>query len=71
MGDLLTNEEVAELTGLEQPAAQIKLLKKHGLNPIVRADGRPRLTWAALTAVIAGSKEQAWEPDFSSLRQGK
>lgn len=64
--DLLTDTDLVELLGVEQPAAQIRVLREHGLHPIVRRDGRPRVTWSAVTAVMTTTRPA--EPDWSALR---
>ena len=67
---LLTDADLADLTGVEQPAAQIRVLREHGLHPIVRRDGRPRITWAALDAAITANGTTAdAQPDWSALRR--
>lgn len=67
MHGLLSDDELAELTGVEQPAAQLRVLREHGLFPIVRRDGRPRLTWAALDAVMTGTRQDHDQPDWNAL----
>lgn len=42
---LLTKEDLEQLSGLTQPAAQVKWLKSQGINHFVRNDGRPSVTW--------------------------
>ncbi|MGI2111857.1 DUF4224 domain-containing protein [Shewanella frigidimarina] len=42
---LLTKDELEQLSGLTQPAAQVKWLKTQGINHFVRNDGRPSVTW--------------------------
>lgn len=63
---LLTDEELVELTGVEQPAAQMRRLREYGLNPFPRPDGRPRLTWSALDAAMTAADKAT--PDWSAIR---
>lgn len=63
---LLTDADLAELTGVEQPAAQIRVLREHGLSPVIRRDGRPRLTWRAVSEAMVA--KPAAEPDWSAIR---
>jgi hypothetical protein len=44
----LTAEQVAELTGRKQPAAQRRWLDRNGVRYFVRADGRPAVREADL-----------------------
>lgn len=39
----LTAAELEDLTGLVQPAAQIRWLRKNGVDHYVRSDGKPRV----------------------------
>lgn len=39
----LTSEQLEDLTGHKQPAAQIRWLLKNDIEHYVRADGRPRV----------------------------
>lgn len=68
MSALLTDEDLRDLTGVEQPAAQLRVLRDNGLHPIVRRDGRPRITWTAVDAVITRGQPNA-EPDWSALQR--
>lgn len=62
---LVSDEALADLTGAVQPAAQIRILREHGIEPVVRRDGRPRVTWDALTNAMLRSRPA--EPDWSQL----
>ncbi|ARD23599.1 DUF4224 domain-containing protein [Shewanella japonica] len=42
---LLTEKDLEQLSGLTQPAAQIKWLILQGIKHFIRRDGRPSLTW--------------------------
>lgn len=63
----LTREELAELTGYVQPAAQIRWLQKNGIHHTVRADGKPRvLPQALLPQGISGNP--IVQPNFDAVR---
>lgn len=62
----LTDEQLADLTGLKQPAAQIRWLQRNGVDHYVRADGKPRVLMSALrrnAAEVTG----AASPNFEAL----
>lgn len=63
---LITDAELEELTGFKRGAQQADALRRHGLRPFMRPDGKPRVTIAAVTqACIAGEKRV--EPNFDAL----
>lgn len=70
MSDLLTDDELFDLTGYRQPVEQARVLRDHGLRPVIRRDGRPRVTWAALArAMVAQAEAGPMEiPNFAALR---
>lgn len=63
----LTPEELEDLTGLKQSAAQIRWLQKNGVEHYVRADGRVRVVPAALEPA-RGDTKAATKPNFEVLR---
>lgn len=66
----LTDEELVELTGLRQGAAQIRWLHKFGVAHYVRADGRPRVTRAAVEGSGPAVKSVDDEkPNFAALHE--
>jgi len=69
--NLLTEEELNELTGSPQRKKQIAVLVKHGINFITRTDGKIKTTWQAVNSVLEKSteKQQTTEPDLDFLRQ--
>ncbi len=74
MDRLATDADLEELTGYQMPGKQLECLRRHGLRPIIRPDGRPRVTFAALTAAMLGAMPSANEvpvagPDFSGFRK--
>ena len=46
----LTDEALAQLTGLQRPSAMCRWLEREGIPFVVAADGKPRV----LQAVISG-----------------
>ncbi len=59
MSDLfLTPDQLHDLTGYVQAAAQIRWLRKNGIAHYVRADGRPMVTVAATTDAKRRSEEE-------------
>ncbi|MEQ6971293.1 DUF4224 domain-containing protein [Pectobacterium polaris] len=53
--DLLTDGELVELTGYKYPSKQCEALRRSGISFILRKDGRPRVTWAHVNAVLNGT----------------
>jgi hypothetical protein len=47
---LLTSEQLEQLTGYRQKAAQVRWLQKNGVRHYVRADGHPNVPESALDA---------------------
>ncbi|BEL65231.1 MULTISPECIES: DUF4224 domain-containing protein [Serratia] len=52
--ELLTDEELIELTGYKYPSKQCEALARAGISFIKRRDGRPRVTWAHVNAALSG-----------------
>lgn len=44
----LTPQQLEDLTGYVQPAAQVRWLQKNGVQHFVRGDGKPRVLPSAL-----------------------
>lgn len=61
----LSTEDLRELTGYTQGAAQIRWLQKNGIQHTVRADGKPRVIPAALSPT---QKPVARGPNFEAVR---
>lgn len=53
MSDLLTPDEVQQVTGCTQAAKQCEVLRNSGVRYIRRADGRPVLTWTAINNTLS------------------
>jgi len=54
MARIVSDLELVELTGYSAPAKQLEALRKLGLIPVIRPDGRPRVTDDALTQAMLG-----------------
>ncbi|GKX39533.1 DUF4224 domain-containing protein [Pectobacterium versatile] len=69
--DLLTDDELIELTGYKYPSKQSAALTRAGISFVVRKDGRPRVTWAHVNAALNGIKEpkekQKPQPNFDAI----
>lgn len=67
---LLTDDDLAELTGYERAAEQTRVLRSMGLHPFPGRNGRPRVTWEAVNRIMAGTPVAARrgkEPDWSAM----
>ena len=69
----LSRFEVTELSGLKQPAAQIRWLRREGFQFRVAADGRPRVLRAAIVNALGGTEAQPRQlrrvgPDWSQFK---
>lgn len=65
MNDLLTREEMEEITGARQWAKMAKNLSENGIYYILREDGEIRVTWHHVhnpTRIDTSN-----EPDFDSI----
>jgi len=57
MSSMLSDDELKELSGLKQGAAQAKFLQRaYGLTVPRRPDGRVRVTWDAINQAVARVK---------------
>lgn len=52
--DLLTDDELMELTGYRFPSKQCEALSRSGISFVKRRDGRPRVTWTHVNAALSG-----------------
>lgn len=66
---LLTDADLIELTGYEQPQAQARALREIGVRAVVRKDGHLRVTWEAITRGMVMTASRPVEPDFGSVRR--
>ena len=62
----LTPEQLQELTGYVQAAAQIRWLRKNGVQHFVRSDGKPRVHEDAVRPRQAGNVPRG--PNFDAIR---
>lgn len=74
MARILSDAELTELTGYTMPAKQLEALRKLGLVPVIRPDGRPRITDDALTQAMLGhvgpsTPGAAASPQWTELRK--
>jgi hypothetical protein len=73
MDRLLTDQEIADLTGLVQASAQKRWLEQNGIHYFQRSDGQPRTTWHHVNHPMlrkAAVNDSASTPDFGALRNG-
>jgi len=69
MNLFLDANELADLTGLRQPSAQIRWLQKNGVIHYVRADGQPRVPRGLFEKPeTAAPAAAATSPNFAALR---
>jgi hypothetical protein len=61
----LSAEDLRELTGYSQGAAQIRWLRKNGIQHTVRVDGKPRVVPEALRP---NQKPVPRQPNYDALR---
>lgn len=66
----LTDVELADLTGLVQPAAQVRWLLRNDVHHYVRADGLVRVPRSAIEKTDARA-EQSVQPNFGVLREAR
>lgn len=71
--ELLTADELVEVTGYKHPASQREWLDKNGWCYVLNAAGRPivgrwyaRMRLSGITPTVSGA-QPAWRPDFSTL----
>lgn len=77
MARILSDAEMEELTGYQVASKQLESLRRMGLTPVIRADGRPRITDDALTQAMLGHFASAPAaggvvgPDWSVLKPAR
>lgn len=59
----LTDDEIYDLTGYRQPAAQVRWLQKNGVQHYVRSDGKPRV----LPSALEEREQPSARPNFEAL----
>jgi hypothetical protein len=69
--DLLTDDELVELTGYRFQSKQCEALKRSGISFVRRRDGRPRVTWTHVNAALSGiqhiAAEEEERPNFDAI----
>ncbi|MCG3462627.1 DUF4224 domain-containing protein [Xenorhabdus bovienii] len=67
--DIITDEEMAELTGYKIPSKQCELLARHGIFFITRPDNKPRTTWQHFNHPMIATRysKPTEEPDFEKV----
>ncbi|EPG4139474.1 DUF4224 domain-containing protein [Klebsiella pneumoniae] len=69
--DLLTDDELVELTGYKFPSKQCAALARAGISFVRRRDGRPRVTWTHVNSALAGIRHVAppeeEQPNFDAI----
>ncbi|MBC8950210.1 DUF4224 domain-containing protein [Xenorhabdus sp. TS4] len=68
---IISDSDIAELTGYQIPSKQCAVLKNAGIFFIVRRDGRPRTTWEhfnnPLSQRVRNYAPAPQEPNFGAL----
>ncbi|AUW09364.1 MULTISPECIES: DUF4224 domain-containing protein [Klebsiella pneumoniae complex] len=74
--DIISREEMIELTGTPLKTRQCEALRRAGIFFIERADGHPKTTWGHFTNPIKYRNQnteelQEEEPDFGAVFNGR
>ncbi|SQC11547.1 Uncharacterised protein [Klebsiella pneumoniae] len=74
--DIISREEMIELTGTSLKSRQCEALRRAGIFFIERADGHPKTTWGHFTNPIKYRNQnteelQEEEPDFGAVFNGR
>ena len=68
MTSMMTQEDIAHITGAKQSSKQIEILSRHRIPHIVDANDKPKLTWYQYNnAHLMGAAFNDEGPDFDSL----
>jgi len=68
--NLLSPDDLIELTGSKNPGKQVEVLARHGIKFITRTDGKIRTTWQAVNTVLSQkAKADDQEPNLDFLRR--
>lgn len=67
--EIISDEELVELTGYSTPAKQCESLDRHRIFYMKRQDGRPRTTWYHFNHPMGGSMmaNDDSTPNFAAL----
>lgn len=68
MNQILTDDDIEQLTGAKQPAKQSDVLMQHGIYFIRRQDGKIVTTWHHVNHPARRFAVNDSEPDFSGLQ---
>lgn len=55
---ILTRQEMRALTGTSKPDEQIRILRQHGIHPLVDIHGIPKVSWDAVNAMMSGGPQR-------------
>lgn len=75
--DIITKEEMIELTGTPLKSKQCEALRRSGIFFMERADGHPKTTWGHFTNPVKYRNQDAKEsleeeePDFGAIFNGR
>ena len=67
MGELLTEEDMQELTGYKLPSKQADCLRDHDIAFVTRADGRIRATWYNVNHPLSSRLSDDEAPNFEAI----
>ena len=67
MSQLLTDDDLVELTACKQKNEQIKWLQLQGINFYVRKDGRASCTWHMINNPFIQKVVANQEPNFEAM----
>lgn len=69
--DLLTDDELVELTGYRFQSKQCEALARAGISFVRRRDGKPRVTWTHVNAALSGTHrsliDEEERPNFDAI----
>ncbi|MGK8935263.1 DUF4224 domain-containing protein [Pluralibacter gergoviae] len=69
--DLLTDDELVELTGYRFQSKQCEALARAGISFVRRRDGKPRVTWTHVNAALSGIQQRVnveeERPNFDAI----
>lgn len=67
MTDLISREDLAEITGAMQPARICQRLREEGIRFVTRYDGWPSLTWEAYNRQLCANDSNKKTEDGFNL----
>lgn len=71
LNEMLTEQQLIELTGYTKASAQIKQLKLQGIHYHLRSDGKPVVTWTAVNyPFIHRAVANDNVPNFGAISNG-